>query len=287
MNLDTYLMIKTAMDSIDRDLYNHDLSMLSKADRRAYAKYEPETLGNVFVGKNNLPGKVEQLYGWDPKSRRISFGTNGFKDIVSSKGKHYTQVGVGDVAVRPLSNLRIGDPINSAKEYLSTMLHRKGYGTHELGNITNPYMVGLKGDDAIKYLGKKVGKNLKPTTVYFDDAGNIVNRSKGIVSGRRIGRFAGAGGGAIAGGTLAHIAANQLGLTASPDNSNGVNALNGFANGAITTAGGLGGMYFGGKYGNLAGQAIGGWIDPQKGTAIKMYTPKITDNKLLLKYLRK
>lgn len=279
MNLDTYLRIKQAYtvadDDFARKLY---LGRLSPEQRIEYSKYKPHKPGRIWVNNKSLPGRVRAIpfndYTGDTKARRITFGTGGFKDFIEN-GKKYTGIGIGSADISPLENLKYGDPIGHVNESLTRTLMGKGYGGHELRNIDDIYLFGVKGDDASKlYAPGKLNSNGRPTTVWFDDKGNIVDRSKGIVKGRRIGRLAGGSGGAVLGAIGANALANSLGLTTDEDSTTVDNFVKGMANGVVTLGGGAGGMYLGGKYGNLLGEYIGGKIDPQKGTPIKMYSPK-------------
>ena len=283
MNLQTYLMIKQAATETF-DPAKH----LSGKDLEAYNAYNPKdvtvdangrptavrtgnTISRVMAGDESTGPIMPNVA--DPKARR--FVERYFGDVVlrddkgnalkNDKGEERkgTRYQYTDYERNPYLNLHYGDAVDAAKGNIVENLHHMGYGGADLGGMRLGKTIGI--DSIMDENGNYAGEGKPTGTIYIDDAGNILERSRGVVYGRRAGRIAGALGGGVGGYYGGNYLADKLGL-----NSENADGWKRFGGTLLRAGGALGGAYGGGWLGSRIGSGIGGWIDPQKGKAIRV-----------------
>lgn len=287
MNLQTYLMIKQSSARVKLAEETFDPSKhLSGKDLETYNNYIPKDIksyasdgytANITAGDESTGPIMPNVA--DPKARRFTesyFGSAPLRDDQGNtlkndkgeerKGTHYRYT---DYSTNPYLNLHYGDDVDAVTGNIVKVLQGKGYGGADLRGMRLGKTIGI--DSIMDENGNYAGEGKPTGTIYIDDAGNILDRSKGIVYGRRTGKAIGAVGGGIGGGYLGYKGTDwlnkKLGLT---DDKGDVRKWLGRGLRAVGTVGGAAaGAYGGGWAGSRLGSSVGGLIDPQKGRAIR------------------
>ena len=261
---------------------------LSGKDLEAYNNYTPKDLesyksdtgytSNITAGDASTGPIFPRVA--DPKARRFTenyFGAVPLRDakgntLKNDKGEERkgTRYYYSDYSRNPYLNLHYGDKVDTVTGNIVKNLQSKGYGGADLRGMHYDKTTGI--DSIIDENGNYAGEGKPTGTIYIDDDGNILDRSKGVVFGRRTGRGIGAVGGGIGGGYLGNRASNwatnKLGLT---DDKGGIRKLLGRGLRTAGTVGGaLAGAYGGGWAGARLGSNVGELIDPQKGRAMRV-----------------
>ena len=278
------MLVKRAVDET-RFFKNYEpaldpRNLMHGKELEAYNAYKPINVGRYDFGTGNIKVTHDPGLAYnDINARRVKYKHPGFVNVfmkddagnltaaLDANNKPMQAWYRTEYSTQPGWSIRNGDPANKMYGgYLYDRLKNKGYGGHELKGMSDATtLFGVRGNPA-----NAPDLPDKPsTTIYVDKAGNIVDRSRGIVIGRRAGRIVGGGTMGLGGYMAGNAIANSLGWN-DPDATKAQR----FGSNILSYGGGAGGMYLGGKYGNLLGEYIGGKIDPQKGTPIKMYSPK-------------